>query len=374
MLGVVNLPVSHPNFSADEMTMKMVGVAQTIPFPGILGARHRVAEFEADAAVVALDTVRLAVAQRVARAYYELAYLDHASAIVQQNALVIGRLVDAAQSHYSAGTGSQQDVLKARLAVAQLAESANMLIEQRRATLAELNASLSRPSDTPIEHPDFPPWLTRAAVAADARSIRFVANTLGAPAADSPLPSLAQLQLLASERNPGLRVHEAMTMTQAARVDLARKEYKPDLDVSLQYGQRTGMPDMVTAQVSIPLRIHRRTVQDEQVAEANAELAAMRAEHQSQLNDVRATVARLLSETERNRTQLALYVRANIPQGQASVASVTASYPTGRTDMLTLLDSHTTLLSYQTGYYRALADFGIALTQLGQTVGQEVLR
>jgi outer membrane protein TolC len=165
-----------------------------------------------------------------------------------------------------------------------------------------------------------------------------------------------------------------MTMAQAARVDLARKEYKPDVDVSLQYGQRTGMPDMVTAQVSIPLRIHRRTVQDQQVAEANAELAAMRAEHQSQLNDVRATVARLLSETERNRTQLALYVRAIIPQGQASVASVTASYQTGRTDMLTLLDSHTTLLSYQTGYYRALADFGITLAQLGQTIGQEVLR
>ena len=374
MAGVLNLPIAHPSFTSDGMTMKMVGVTQAIPFPGKLGARRHTVQLEADAATVALDTVRLAVVRNVKTAYYELAYLDHAAAIVRQNEQVLGELVDAAQSHYAVGTGGQQDLLKARVAATQLGETANMLIEQRHAMLATLNAALNRPVETPVEFPDFPPALTHAAVAEDLGSIRFVANTLGAPVANSPLPPLTALQALATERSPGLRVHEAMIAAQVARVELARKEYKPDFDVSVQYGQRVGLPDMVTAQVSIPLRLHKRAIQDQQVAEANAELAAMHAEHESQLNDVHATVARLYSEIERNRTQLALYVRAILPQGQASVASTTASYQVGKVDLLTLLDSETTLFSYQTAYYRALADFGTAVAQLEQVVGQEILK
>jgi cobalt-zinc-cadmium efflux system outer membrane protein len=374
MAGIVNIPIAHPSFTADGMTMKMVGIAQTIPFPGKLAARRRTVEREADATAIARDTVRLAIVRSVKSAYYELAYLDHALAIVRQNEHVLGDLADAAQSHYAVGTGGQQDVLKARVAATQLGETANMVIEQRRATLAALNAALNRPSDTPVDNPDFPATLTHAAVAADTRNIRFVANTLGAPVADSPLPSLLELQTMASAQNPGLRVHEAMTAVQAARVEYAHKEYRPDFDVSLQYGQRVGLPDMMTAQVSIPLRLHRKAVQDEQVADARAELAALYAEHEAQLNDVHATVARLYSEIERNRTQLALYVRAIIPQGQASLASTTASYQVGKADLLTLLDSQTTLFSYETAYYRALADFGESVAQLEQVVGQEIIK
>lgn len=374
MAGVINIPISHPSFTADGMTMKMIGVAQTIPFPGKLEARRRTVELEADAAAVALDTVRFAIVRNVKTAYYELAYLDHALTIVKQNEQVLGELVGAAQSHYAVGTGGQQDVLKARVATAQLGETANMLVEQRSATLAALNAALNRPVDTPIGNPDFPTGLTHAAVAEDTRNIRFIANTLGAPVANSPLPSLVELQTLATERNPGLRVHEAMITAQVARVELAQKASEPDFDVSVQYGQRVGLPDMVTAQISIPLRLHKRAVQDQGVAEARAELAAQEAEHDSGLNDVHATVARLYSEIERNRTQLALYVRAILPQGQASVASTTASYQVGKVDLLTLLDTQTTLFSYETAYYRALADFGAAVAQLEQVVGKEILK
>ncbi len=374
MAGIVNLPLARPSFTSDGMTMKMVGVGQTIPFPGKLTARRRPVELEANAAAVALDTMRLAIVRSVKSAYYELAFLDHAITIVKQNEQVLGDVAATVQSHYSVGTGDQQDVLKARIAAAQLGETANTLIEQRQATLAALNAALNQPSDTPIENPGFPIRLTRAAISEDTRSIGFVANTLGAPVADSPLPSLAQLQAMASQQNPGLRVHEAMIAAQAARVKLAQTEYKPDFDLSVQYGQRVGLPDMVTALVSIPLRLHKGAVQDQHVADARAELAVLHAEHESQLNDVHATVARLYSEIERNRTQLALYARSILPQGKAAVASTTASYQVGKADLLTLLDSQATLFSYQTAYYRALADFGTAVAQLEQTVGQELIK
>jgi hypothetical protein len=89
---------------------------------------------------------------------------------------------------------------------------------------------------------------------------------------------------------------------------------------------------------------------------------------------VNAAVVRLYADVTRQRTQLALYVRGIIPQGRATLASATAGYRTGTVDLLTLLDDQTTLLAYDTAYYRALADLGESLAQLEYVVGTEVLQ
>ncbi len=165
-----------------------------------------------------------------------------------------------------------------------------------------------------------------------------------------------------------------MIEAQAARLELARKEILPDFDVSLQYGQRDGRPDMISAAVSVPLPINRRRRQDLEVKAAEAELAAAEQARHEARNAVRLEVARLHAELERDRTQLALYVKSIIPQAQASLASATAGYQVGRVDLLTLLDNQTTLYNYEAAYHRLLTDFAQKLAELERTVGREVLR
>jgi outer membrane protein TolC len=131
---------------------------------------------------------------------------------------------------------------------------------------------------------------------------------------------------------------------------------------------------MVSAIVSVPLPIPHRRKQDEDVAAARDELAALKAEHRSSVNDLRARTAKSYADVERARTQLALDVKAILPQGRASLAAATAGYQAGKTDLLTLLDSQSTLFAYETSYYRSLADFADAIAQLEAVVGKEVLR
>ena len=295
MAGVVNLPVARPSFRTDEMTMRMVGVGQTLPYPGKLGLQRRAAASEAVAAEAALAAARLDVARDVREAYYELAYADRALDIVQGTRDALSGVVQVAEARYGSGGTGQQDVITARVEATRVAEAASALLEQRRAALAQLNAALDRPSDTPVDAPAIPERVARAAVAGDPPRVRFAAATLGARAADSPLPPLATLQAMAVQRSPMLRQHEAMIAAQAARVELARKASRPDVDVSLQYGQRQGRPDMVTAQVSIPLPLQRAAKQDAEAAGAAADLAALEAEHHAQVNAIHAEVARLVS-------------------------------------------------------------------------------
>lgn len=372
MAGVMNLPVSDPGFD-DFMTMKTLGLRQMLPFPGKLALRRRVAEAELASAEASLEASRWTVIAAVKEAYYDLAFYDQALGIVRRNEQILTNFVRVTESRYGVGTGSQADVLKARVETSRLAEEAAALTEQRRAALARLNAALDRPSDDPVPEPVVPERVARAAVPTDAREVRFTSAALGSRVADSPLPPLAEMQETAVQESPQIRAHEAMIAAQAARVELARKAHLPDFDISVQYGQRDGRSDMLSAAVSVPLPLRRESRQKLTVKEAQARLSALQAEHHEKANELRAQVARAYADLEKQRTQLALFLKSIIPQGRAALESATASFQVGRVDFLALLESQTTLYSYETAYYRSLTDFAERLAELERTVGKELL-
>ncbi|MET0397358.1 MAG: TolC family protein [Longimicrobiaceae bacterium] len=373
MAGLQNLPVSDPGF-AGEMTMKMVGVGQRVPFPGKTRLRRSAAERELAAAEAALDAARLEAVQRVRDAYYELAYLDRALEVTARSQQALVALAATTQGRYAAGLAGQEDVLRARVEAARMAEEAAALTEQRRTAQARLNEALDRPSETPVPPAAVPERIARAAVAASPAEVRFVSPALGARAADSPLPQLRSLEETAVARSPVLRERQARIDAQAARVELARRDRLPDFDVSLQYGQRDGMPDMLSATVSVPLPVQRGRRQDAFLAEARADSAALEAERHAERNRLRLEVARLHSEAERARAQLALYVGSILPQGRAAVESATANYRAGRAGFEGVLESQGTLFSYEIAHARLLSDFARAVAELERVVGTEVLR
>jgi cobalt-zinc-cadmium efflux system outer membrane protein len=188
-----------------------------------------------------------------------------------------------------------------------------------------------------------------------------------------PLPDLDALEARAEASSPIIRTHEAMIAAQAARVELARRERRPDVDVAVQYGVRPNHPDMVTATVALPLPIQRRRVQDQLVAAAGGELAALEAEHHQQLAEHRAELARLRADAERARTQLALLKTAVLPQAHAVLAAGVAAYQGGQVGLGAVLDARAQLFNQETAYYRALSDFAKAVAELELSVGAEEL-
>jgi outer membrane protein TolC len=166
-----------------------------------------------------------------------------------------------------------------------------------------------------------------------------------------------------------------MIAAQAARLELARKSFLPDVDISVQYGQRGGnLPDMLTATLAIPIPVQKRRKQDEVTAEASTTLETLHIEHVAKVNAIRADVARLVTELERERTQLALYQKAMLPQARAALASSAAGYQVGKTEFRSLVDGQAMLFTYETDYWRALSDFATNLAELERVVGQEVIR
>ena len=373
MAGVQNLPAGNPGF-ADFMTMKMIGVSQTIPFPGKLSARVSVAEEELAAARAEVLGARRSVARQVRLLYYDLAFATRALDVVTRTQGLVSAMIPVTEGRYASGSGSQSEILRVRIETARLADEAAVLTEEKRATLAELNTLLGRSADTPVGEAEIPAAIARAAVGDSARSITFASATLGARVKDSPIPSVDSLFALAVRNDAVLQVHEAMMRAQRARAALARRERLPDIDISLQYGQRNGFEDMVTAVVSVPIPLQKRRKQDAEVIAADADLRALDAEHMVSLNEIRTKLARLDGALERDRAQLALYVTAILPQARASLASANAGYQAGRVEFATLIDAQALLFNYETDYYRTLTDFAKALAELEEQTGRTLIQ
>lgn len=368
MAGVQNFPPSEPGF-ADFMTMKMIGITQTIPFPGKLSGRVGIADEELNAARAAVVGAQRAVARQIRTLYYDLAFATRALDVVTRTQGVVAAMIPVTETRYASGNGSQSEILRMRVETARLANEAAMLVEERRATLTELNALLGRPADAPVGDAAIPAAIARAAIADSTRSITFESATLGARVRGSSIPTVDSLLALAVRNSAALKEHEAMMRAQRARVALARRERLPDVDVSLQYGQRNGFADMVTAVVSVPIPLQKHRKQDAEVSAADADLRALEAEHMVALNELRAKLARLDGALERDRTQLALYVRSILPQARASLASASAGYQAGRVEFATLIDSQALLFNYETDYYRTLTDFAKTLAELEEQTG-----
>ena len=371
-VGIMNVPIADPGFD-DFMTMNTVGAGQRLPYPGKLPLARRVAELELGAAEARVRMARLEVEARVRQAYYQLAFLDRSLEVLEQNQELRVDFIAVAESRYAVGTGGQQDILKAQVEAARLAEEAVSLTEARRSRLARLNALLDRESEAPVGPAVVRARAARVAVPDDPGRIQFTSGELGGRAADSPLPALDVLQGRAVRESPEARAREAEIAAQAARVELARKAHLPDFEVSVQYGQRFDRTDMASVMVTVPIPVNRDSRQDQQVAESESELAAMQAGYHAMINRIRADVAEAHADLEEDRARLALFARSIIPQGRAALEAATAAFQVGRADFLTVLANQTTLYDYEIAYFRALTDFASGLAELERIVGGEVL-
>jgi outer membrane protein TolC len=354
--------------------MNTVRLTQTFPFPGKLSLAEHAAREDESAAAATAGQIKLDAVRDMKTAYYELAFAQEERAIVDRTGTLIEGLIGVAQARYTVGTGVQADVLGARVNAARLGEVAAMVDAEERDALARLNAMLDRPSDTPVGSAVIPPRLIRLAGADSAAPVRFKSSALGAPPVGSPLLPVDSLQALAVAQSPMLHAHEARIAAQERRVALAEKAHLPDFDVSVEYDERPNFPNYVSAFVSIPLRLQRGRKQDQDVVGARAELAALHAEHTAELNTLRQRIASLASDAERARTQVALSLKAVLPQAHASLESATASYQSGRADFTAVSGAQTILFTYETAYARAVADFATTIAQLESVVGTEVVR
>lgn len=349
--GVLNLPTSSLRFDREDMTMKMIGLSQRFPYPGKRGLRQDVATKDAETVGYGYQETVNRVARDIKTAYFDLGLTIEMTKLVEKNKLILEQFLRIAEGRYSVGQGSQADVLKAQTQLSKMTDELIKLARERRTVEAELNRVLGRSATVAAPVPE-PPQLREEIL--NLESLRETSLT--------QRPQLLALQSIVSRNEKAL--------------DLARKEYYPDFDVRLSYGQRDNMldgtrrSDMVSLTVAINLPVWR----DNKLAPRVAESLAMRDQalsmYQAQRNEVGAKLRQQAAAVEQNLKSARLYQTAILPQARLTVESALAAYRVNRVDFLTLLDSQMTVFNYEISLVTASANYNKALAEIDLLTGK----
>jgi outer membrane protein TolC len=339
---------------ATGMRTHEVMVEQMFPTPGKLDLRAAVAQQEAEAARyrVAGDWLRLAY--EVKAAYYEYYYLSRSIVIVRENRDLVKYLSDVAIARFRTAAVSQADLVRAQVELGKLDDQLRSLEDSRGAAAARLNAALNRPAGAPI------PW------------------PQAIPEDKQDLPSDEQVLAHLREANPELAgmVHDVERERQA--VELAKKDFWPDLGVGVGYMNQVqsmiGSDDhAVVGMVSITLPIWREKYAAG-VREAELRREAAVKDKADRENRLAADLKMALYELRDAHRKINLYRDTLIPKAKESLQATEAAFRTGSANFVDLVDGQRMLLEFQLMDERALVDHAEHLAQIEMLVGRELPR
>jgi outer membrane protein TolC len=353
--GVLNAPLPSLSFRREDMTMKMLGLSQRLPFPGKRDLRRQVAAREADAVGYAYQETVNRVVLDVKAAYFDLATVIESTQLAQKTRQVLEQFLDIARARYTVGRSSQADVLRAQTQLSRLDNELIRLDQERPVIEAELIRLLGRRTDD------------------GAPAVAPIPE--GLHSRDTPLP-MDTLREAAFAERPQLLALQTLIARNEKALELARREYYPDFDVRLAYGQRAdtldgfNRDDMVSLTVGVKLPIWRKSKLAPQVAEAIAMRRQASAMYAAQENEVTAGLRQQVVTAEQSLKSARLYETAILPQARLTVESSVAAYKVDRVDFLTLLDSQMTLFDYEISYVTVLSNYNKAIAEIDFLTGK----
>jgi outer membrane protein, heavy metal efflux system len=348
-LGIVNLPTDTFSFRKEDMTMKEVSVTQRLPYPGKRPLRSEIAQREAEAAYSDYGETRNRVSRDMKMAFFELFYVTKAAEVTEKNREILKLLNQIAETRYSVGEGVHTDVLKAQVELSKMIDELIVLNQSKRSAKARINTLLHQPAFAPLGEPE------------EVGPERFSVDP-------------EELVKEAVAKRPLLQTIKNVVERNRAGLRLAEKDYYPDFDLKLAYGQRDDGPngrraDMVTAMVGINLPLWYKSKQERKVTESQKDVRAAEDQLRATTNDIRFMIGDKLTEIERAERSLELLKTGIIPLATLSLDSAMSSYRANKVDFITVLDSLMTLFRYEVQYYRLLTDSRKGIAEIEATVG-----
>ena len=308
--GIDNLPADgadRGSLTRDFMTMRRIGVMQEITRSEKRQLRSE--RFERDAQrTQAQRQLTLANLQRdTALAWLDRYYTQAMRALVQQQIEETRLQVQAADTAFRAGRGSQADVFAARSAVIQLEDRIAQIDRQSRNAGLMLARWVGTPdADRPLS--GSPPWQTTS-LQSQVSSEHF-------------------------KQHPDLLAMDAEVDAVETDARLAQANKQADWSVEASYAQRgPAYSNMLSIGVSIPLQWDQKNRQNRELAAKLALVDEAKARYEDMLRNHEAEVRAWLNDWQTGKDRLSRYRNELILIARQRTEAALTSYRTGKSDL-----------------------------------------
>jgi cobalt-zinc-cadmium efflux system outer membrane protein len=345
---------------------QLFSISQMFPWFGKLRLRGKAALQAADSAQEQYEALKLKLFYNIKNVYYDYYYLGRAIVVTKMNLELLRQFEKLTRTKYEAGTALFADVLKAQTELDKLDDRLRTFLDLQGPILAKLNAALNRPFKSPLPWPKYVPII------------------------HIELDDLTLAGYLA-ELNPELRSFDYLAEKERTGIELAKKEFFPDISVGLDYidtgkakpmlncctGQTTPVPGSGKPAVLFRFSCNLPVWQNKYRAgqrEAERRYQAGLEQRIDRENILDADMKQSLFNYRDASRKIALYSNALIPKAEQSLKVTQHAYEAGKADFLSLIDSQRVLLEFELTYEKAVSDHAQALAQLEMLIGMELTK
>lgn len=346
--GVVNLP-NNFDFNDEDMTAKEVSVSQKFPFPGKRGLSEKLAAREADAGAAEVEEIANQVVKEVKTAFFDLSHVYRATEVAQRNKRLLEELAKITQTRYSVGKAIQEEVIRNQVEISKMVDDLITLEQRQRALSAKLNYLLNRPPHSPLGRP---------------AELEFRPAVF----------SIEALQQQAVVDNPMLNSLKQEIAARGKSIELAKRDFFPDVNLKLAYGQREDRLDMVTGMVEINLPIFFTARQERKVEQAYAEVRSAQAKYEDTQSETFYRIADMGSMAQSLERKIELYRTGILPQSRMQIDAALSAYMVNQAEFTTVLESRMRLYRFELDYHEALTEYEKSLAALEAAVGRTFTR
>jgi len=340
-------PLPGAGVGSNPVANAGVMASQELPAPGKLRLRGEVAAKEADVEMQQFRAVEFDVIARLKIAYFGL---DHAwlmQDVLESNREVLRSLLHVTEARYSVGKGAQADVFKAQTQITLIETRLVQFERERHAREAEINSLLDRPGSAALPRPPEPHF----------EPLNFSAEDL-----------IEQ----ARQRSPELMRDQKRIEASSLALNLARKDYSPDVTLNAGYYNMGSMPSMYMFRADVRIPIHTARTRAE-ITERSQEMAGAKHAYEATSKTLEYQIRDEFLAAQTAQKLIDLYTKVLIPQARLTVESSLASYQTGSTDFLSVLTNELAITDYEMNYHEQLHEFHTALVLLEQMSGAELI-
>lgn len=334
-----------------------ISLSQAFPWFGTRSDLRGIAAADAGIRGQSYHERRAEVVHEVKLAYYDIAYLDRALSITEEEERLLVHYESLAQARYSQGFGQQQEVVKLQAEVTRVLNRRQNLLRERADFAAALNVLTDRPVGAAV-----PP---------------VAIGELPDAHVDDELLRATGIRERAEVASARLRIE-----SREHAVRLAQRRARPGFTVGVAWGNVLGRRDdpglvsppgdngqdqfSLTLGASIPVF---RSNYDAAVREAAAQLSAAEEAYRDEVSGVAFAVRSTASRLAAIERQVALFERALLPQAEQALRATEEAYSGGVAGVLELLDSEEMLLDVRLGLARLRADYMKALAGMERATG-----
>ncbi len=308
-IGIDNLPVTGADqFSVgnDFMTQRSIGVTQEFTRGDKKRLRGEHYQREADKTIAEKAEATLIIRRDTALAWLDRYYAEASAELIGEQIRQAQGEIEAAQSAYRSGRGSQSDVLAARAALLGLQDRASEIARKVRTAKIALVRELGEPGELPL-----------------ARRPAIDHIPIDPGALDKHIAMHPDIVILAKR--------EDLAATDAR---LAQANRQSDWSVGLSYLLRGSQySNMASIGVSVPLQWDQTNRQDREVAAKLAQAEQIRLQREEAMRAATAEVGSMIAEWESARERQTRLEHELVPLAAERTQAELSAYRSGKSSL-----------------------------------------